>query len=226
MKTETKLIIVLFSLFFILSVGMLIYYFKFIRTNTTTTTVTVINNDSTIEQYSNLLVSLDEIKNQNQTIRVLLEEEKKALKNTNSLILLVRNEILSLKDSLPNTIIEYQIINDTVYPVYKRTITNEFKGWTTGYIKLGKELFDINLRTKDSLIITSGTIRKNIFSSPYYYTKAYNLNPYFNFDTIQSYQTLDWKSRLNYGLIGGAGYGIINNKLDLFVGLGIQYNFK
>jgi hypothetical protein len=169
--------------------------------------------NNTIEQQSNMEVPL-ELSKEISSIRKVLEQQELENRKVKSLIFLLRKEVLKYRDTITNTIVKYDTIDNILYPTYYREITNEFERWTTGSISLGKSEFNINLETKDSIIVTSGIIKDNLFSKPIYYTKAYNLNPYIVTDTIQAYanpkfkETFDWKSTAI-----GVGIGILTGIL-------------
>lgn len=117
-----------------------------------------------------------------------------------------------------DTIVEYKYRTDTIYNTKKDT---EYKYITvndTIYVENKPEIFK---DSTDNYDITINAVKLNNYQLNIHHTDTI----FYEKEIIKNVYTKPKKQHFNHGITLGVGYGVWNQRPDLFIGYGIQYNF-
>lgn len=175
----------------------------------------IINSDKQLLKY----VKDDSI--YKKRIEKLLASLKAENKEMRSLLMYNTNTVLKLADKDSNEIM-YTSLNyyftDTIFPTYRKYITNQFEDWIKGNITVGYDTFSLDLTVKNAYNITTG------YKGFKEYVDIESLNPYTKTEDVRYYMRR--ASRLGIGLGFGLYYDPFRSRGGFAFNLGFIYKIK
>ena len=117
-----------------------------------------------------------------------------------------------------DTIVNFKYITDTIYNSKKNT---EYKYITvndTTYIESKPEIFK---DSTDKYDITINAVKLNNYQLNIHHRDTITYTK----EIIKNVYTKPKKQHLNHGITLGVGYGVWNQKPDLFIGYSVMYSF-
>ena len=170
------------------------------------------------------------------TLLVTNKRQLLRIESGDSIIIELQNTVKSYKGKLrsaiilhnttsgevtTNTIIEYDTINNRVYPVYKGTFNTK---WYKGSVIACKDSVFNNYKVINKYRITEGKETNKWFKKKTYKTSILNLNPNTETTELKQVTITQNPKRVSLGLQIGYGINLLTFKPVPYLGAGIQIN--
>lgn len=117
-----------------------------------------------------------------------------------------------------DTIVEYKYSTDTIYNTKTNTEYKYIAINDTVYIENKPEIYKDSTENYD---ITINAVKLNNYQLNIHHTDTIT----FTKEIIKNVYTKPKKHHLNHGITLGVGYGVWNQKPDLFIGYSVMYSF-
>ena len=117
-----------------------------------------------------------------------------------------------------DTIVEYKYRTDTIYNTKTNTEYKYIAINDTVYIENKPEIYKDSTENYD---ITINAVKLNNYQLNIHHTDTIT----FTKEIIKNVYTKPKKHHLNHGITLGVGYGVWNQKPDLFIGYSVMYSF-